>query len=74
MNIEKTIALFGIDNENKTSLSELENKVYEITKMQKQVSNWGLSPEVEGLVIKELKAQKKILNDIMHKEVDSLYE
>lgn len=56
----------------KMTLRELENEIYEITMKQNQVTHWGLSDEVESLVIKELQEQKKDMIDAMHKKVDSL--
>ena len=54
------------------TLQELEDKVFEITKKQNQITYWGLSPEVEALAIKELEAQKTELKELMHKKVEAL--
>ena len=54
------------------TLQELEDKVFEITKKQNQITHWGLSPEVEALTIKELEAQKTELKELMHKKVEAL--
>lgn len=54
------------------TLQELEDKVFEITKKQNQITHWGLSPEVEALAIKELEAQKAEFKKLMHKKVDNL--
>ena len=56
----------------KMNLKELEDAVFEITKKQNQITHWGLSKEVESLVIKELQEQKKGLLELMHKKVDAL--
>ena len=54
------------------TLQELEDKVFEITKKQNQITHWGLSPEVEALAIKELQAQKADLKALMHQKVECL--
>jgi hypothetical protein len=54
------------------TLRELEDKVFEITKKQNQITHWGLSPEVEALAIKELEAQKAEFKELMHKKVNNL--
>lgn len=54
------------------SLSELEDKVFEITKKQNYISNCGLSVEVTALAIKELQEKKKELLELMHRKVDEL--
>ena len=54
------------------SLTELENKVFEITKKQNYISNCGLSEEVTSLAVKELQEQKKELLEAMHRKVDTL--
>ena len=54
------------------TLQELEDKVFEVTKKQNQITHWGLSPEVEALAIKELEAQKAEFKVLMHKKVDAL--
>lgn len=54
------------------TLQELEDKIFEITKKQNQITHWGLSPEVEALAIKELQAQKNELKEIMHRKVENL--
>lgn len=54
------------------SLSELENKIFEITKKQNYISNCGLSKEVTSLAVKELQEQKKELLGAMHRKVDTL--
>lgn len=67
--------LFGMEVEKPLedlSLSELENKVFEITKKQNYISNCGLSEEVTSLAVKELQEQKKELLKAMHRKVDAL--
>lgn len=54
------------------TLRELEDKIFEITKKQNQITHWELSQEVEALVIKELQAQKNELKEIMHRKVENL--
>lgn len=54
------------------TLQELEDKIFEITKKQNQITHWGLSQEVEALATKELQAQKKELKEIMHRKVENL--
>lgn len=54
------------------TLQELEDKIFEITKKQNQITHWGLSPEVEALAIKELQVQKNELKEIMHRKVENL--
>ena len=54
------------------SLSELESKVFEITKEQNHISNLHLSEEVTSLAVKELQEHKKELLKAMHRKVDTL--
>lgn len=54
------------------TLQELEDKVFEITEKQNQITHWGLSPEVEALAIKELEVQKTEFKELMHKKVEAL--
>ena len=54
------------------TLQELEDKIFEITKKQNQITHWRLSQEVEALAIKELQAQKNELKEIMHRKVENL--
>lgn len=70
-----TTCLFGMKVEKSLedlSLTELENKVFEITKKQNYISNCGLSEEVTSLAVKELQEQKKELLEAMHRKVDTL--
>lgn len=67
--------IFGMEVEKRLedlSLTELESKVFEITKKQNYISNCGLSEEVTSLAIKELQEQKKGLLEAMHRIIDSL--
>lgn len=54
------------------SLTELENKVFEITKNQNYISNLHLSKEVTSLAVNELQERKKDLLEAMHRKVDTL--
>ena len=54
------------------SLTELENKVFEITKNQNYISNLHLSEEATSLAVKELQERKKDLLEVMHRKVDTL--
>ena len=54
------------------SLTQLENKVFEITKKQNYILNCSLSDEVTSLAVKELQKQKKELLEVMHRKVDTL--
>ena len=67
--------MFGMEVEKRLedlSLTELENKVFEITKKQNYILNCGLSKEVTSLAINELQEQKKGLLEAMHRKVDTL--
>ena len=67
--------MFGMEVEKRLedlSLTELENKVFEITKKQNYISNCGLSAEVTSLAVKELQEQKKELLEAMHRKDDTL--
>lgn len=67
--------IFGMEVERALedlSLTELENKVFEITNKQNYISNCGLSAEVTSLAVKEIQEQKKGLLEAMHRKVDTL--
>ena len=67
--------IFKIEKEKRLedlSLTDLENKVFEITKKQNYISNCGLSDEITSLAVKELQEQKKELLKAMHRKVDTL--
>lgn len=71
----KSYCIFGMGKEKTLedlSLTELENKVFEITKKQNYILNCGLSEEVTSLAVKELQEQKKEFLEAMHRKVDDL--
>lgn len=71
----KSYCIFGMGKEKTLedlSLTELENKVFEITKKQNYILNCCLSEEVTSLAVKELQEQKKELLEAMHRKVDDL--